>query len=209
MLARPAADRHVRRFLHRAAVRADPEPHRDAAHRSRVIAGNNILNALFMVVSALLAIILLSRPGFTIPQLFLVTALLNAAVAIYIFTLVPEFLMRFLVWLLIHSMYRVEQSRPGADSRRRAGGAGVQSRELRRCAAHRRRACRRPIRFVMYYKIFNMPVLNFIFRTGGTIPDRAPRRKTRSCSKRPTTRSRSALKQRRPGRHFPGRPHHR
>jgi hypothetical protein len=41
---------------------------------------------------------------------FLATALLNAVVAIYIFTLVPEFLMRFMVWLLIHSVYRLEKA---------------------------------------------------------------------------------------------------
>jgi MFS family permease len=81
----------------------------DESHRSRVIAGNNILNALFMVGAALLAILLLEF-GFTIPQLFLVTALLNAAVAIYIYTLVPEFTMRFLVWLLIHSVDRLDKS---------------------------------------------------------------------------------------------------
>ena len=83
-------------------IRSEP------SHRSRVIAGNNIINALFMVVAAALAIAC-SSSGLTIPQLFLVTALLNAAVAIYIYTLVPEFLMRFLVWLLVHTVYRLEK----------------------------------------------------------------------------------------------------
>jgi len=78
------------------------------SHRSRVIAGNNILNALFMVISAIFAMLLLGSAGFTIPQLFLVTALLNLVVTLYIFTVVPEFLMRFLVWMLIHTIYRVE-----------------------------------------------------------------------------------------------------
>ncbi|MEP6701766.1 MAG: MFS transporter, partial [Betaproteobacteria bacterium] len=78
----------------------------EPTHRARIIAANNILNALFMIVSALLGVALLSS-GFTIPQLFLVTAVLNAVVAIYIYSLVPEFLMRFLCWLLVHSIYRV------------------------------------------------------------------------------------------------------
>ena len=34
---------------------------------------------------------------------------MNAAVAAYIYRLVPEFLMRFLVWLLIHSVYRLRK----------------------------------------------------------------------------------------------------
>lgn len=70
----------------------------EASHRSRVIAGNNILNALFMVVAALLAIALLGA-GCSVPQLFLITALLNAGVAAYIYSLRPEFINRFFAWL--------------------------------------------------------------------------------------------------------------
>ena len=66
----------------------------EASHRSRVIAANNIVNALFMVVAALLAMMMLAQQ-FTVPQLFLVTAGLNAVVALYIYTVVPEYLNRF------------------------------------------------------------------------------------------------------------------
>ena len=79
----------------------------EPSRRSRVIAGNNILNALFMVIAALYAMVMLGQAGFSIPELFLATAILNAIVASYIFSLVPEFLMRFLVWILIHTIYRV------------------------------------------------------------------------------------------------------
>ena len=79
-------------------------------HRSRVIAGLNILDALFMVCAAIMAMLVLGPAGRSIPELFLITAILNAVVAIYIFTLVPEFLMRFLVWILIHTIYRVRVS---------------------------------------------------------------------------------------------------
>ncbi len=78
----------------------------DPKHVSRTIAGMNILNALFMVAAAGVAILLLGQ-GFSIPEMFLATALLNAVVAIYIFSLVPEFLMRFLAWMLIHTIHRV------------------------------------------------------------------------------------------------------
>lgn len=70
----------------------------EASHRSRVIAGNNILNALFMVAAAVLAIVLLGA-GCSVPQLFLITALLNALVAACIYTLRPEFITRFCKWL--------------------------------------------------------------------------------------------------------------
>jgi hypothetical protein len=78
----------------------------DPKHVSRTIAGMNILNALFMVGAAGVAVLLMGQ-GFTIPEMFLTTALLNAVVAVYIFSLVPEFLMRFLAWLLIHTIHRV------------------------------------------------------------------------------------------------------
>ena len=70
----------------------------EASHRSRVIAGNNILNALFMVVAAVLAIVLLGA-GCSVPQLFLITAILNTIIAAYIYTLRPEFINRFFKWL--------------------------------------------------------------------------------------------------------------
>jgi hypothetical protein len=79
----------------------------DPKHLSRTIAGMNILNALFMVAAAGVAIALL-KAGLTIPEMFLATAMLNALVAAYIFSLVPEFLMRFLAWMLIHTIHRVQ-----------------------------------------------------------------------------------------------------
>src|SRR6185295_16126460 len=77
------------------------------SHRARVIAANNILNAGFMVIAAVLAIVWLEVLRFSIPQLFILAAVLNAIVAIYIYSLVPEFLMRFLVWVLVNTMYRI------------------------------------------------------------------------------------------------------
>lgn len=137
--------------------------------RARVIAANNILNALFMVVSALVTIVLLSVVELTIPQLFLVVSLLNIAVNAYIFSIVPEFTMRFLIWLLSHSMYRVEHR----DLQRipDEGAALLVCNHVSFVDALLiAGAIRRPIRFVMYYKIYNLPVLNFIFRTAGAIP---------------------------------------
>ena len=140
----------------------------EQSHRSRVIAGNNILNAAFIVAAALLAIGLF-QAGLTIPQIFLVTALLNALVAIYIYTLVPEFLMRFLVWLLIHSVYRLEKR--GIENIPEEGAAMLVANhpsfvDALVIAA----ACRRPTRYVMDHHWFNTPLLRFIFRSTRSIP---------------------------------------
>ena len=143
---------------------------RTAEHeRSRVIAANNILNALFMVVSALLTILLLSVAKLTIPELFLVVSLMNIAVNTYIFRIVPEFSMRFMIWLLSHSMYRVQHK--NLELIPDEGAALLVCNHVSFVDALLiGGAVRRPIRFVMYYKIYNLPVLNFIFRTAGTIP---------------------------------------
>jgi 1-acyl-sn-glycerol-3-phosphate acyltransferase len=140
----------------------------DPAHRSRVIAGNNILNAAFIVAAAALAVGLFSA-GLSIPQLILVTALLNAAVALYIYLLLPEFLMRFLVWLLVHSVYRLEKS--GLERIPDEGAALIVANHVSFVdALVIAAACRRPVRFVMDHRIFKVPVLNFVFRTGKAIP---------------------------------------
>jgi len=138
-------------------------------HLSRVIAGLNILNALFMVIAAVLAMLMLGPAGFTIPDLFLMTAILNAVVAVYIFTLVPEFLMRFLVWMLIHTIYKVRIS--GEDNIPEDGAVIVASNHVSFVdPLIIGGMIRRPVNFVMYHKIYKIPLLNFIFRTGKAIP---------------------------------------
>jgi hypothetical protein len=73
---------------------------RSPAHqRAQVVAANNILNALFMVVSAVMAMALLSGLGLSIPQLFLVVSIMNLLVNAYLFHSVPEFGQRFVAWL--------------------------------------------------------------------------------------------------------------
>jgi 1-acyl-sn-glycerol-3-phosphate acyltransferase len=147
-----------------AIVQSRSEP----AHRSRTIAGNNILNAAFMVVAALLAIGLLAA-GLTIPQLILVIGLMNAAVAIYIYALVPEFLMRFMVWLLIHTVYRLRKF--GLEHVPEQGPAVLVCNHVSYVDALVISAgCRRPIRWVMDHRIFKLPLLSFFFRTAKAIP---------------------------------------
>lgn len=139
----------------------------EQSHLSRIVAGNNILNALFMVMSAAMAIVLL-KIGMTIAELLFLVAILNVVVGAYIFTVVPEFFMRFLVWLLIHSVYRV--SKRGLNNIPEEGPAVLVCNHVSYVDALIIAGCiRRPVRFVMYYKIYNLPVLNFIFRTAGAI----------------------------------------
>ncbi len=140
----------------------------EASHRARIIAANNILNAVFMIVASLMATALL-KAGLTLPQLFLVVGLMNAAVAAYVYGLVPEFLMRFLCWLLVHSVYRLEKQ--GLENIPERGPALVTCNHVSFVdALVISAACPRPIVFVMDHRIFRIPVLSFVFRTGKAIP---------------------------------------
>ncbi len=143
-------------------LRSSPE------HRARIIAANNILNALFMVVGALGAGSLLGA-GLSIPMLFGLAALLNACVAIYIYGLVPEFLLRFIAWLLVKAVYRLRGE--GLEAIPQEGAAVLVANHVSFAdAVIIMGASPRPIRFVMDHRIFKTPMLGFVFRHGGAIP---------------------------------------
>jgi 1-acyl-sn-glycerol-3-phosphate acyltransferase len=143
-------------------VRAEP------SHRARIIAANNILNAIFIIVAALMSKALLDS-GLSFPELFLVVGLMNAAVAGYIYMLVPEFLMRFICWLLIHSIYRLEKR--GLENIPEKGPAVLVCNHVSFVdPLVILAASPRPIRFVMDHNIFKTPIVSFVFRTGKAIP---------------------------------------
>jgi 1-acyl-sn-glycerol-3-phosphate acyltransferase len=137
-------------------------------HRARIIAANNILNSLFMIASSLLAIGLTSL-GVGIPGLFLTTALLNVVVAIYIYSLVPEFLLRFLAWVLVHTFYRIRLVDAGRIPAR--GAAVLVCNHVSFVdAVVIMSESPRPIRFVMDHRIFRSPLMGWLFRDVKAIP---------------------------------------
>jgi 1-acyl-sn-glycerol-3-phosphate acyltransferase len=140
----------------------------ERSHLSRIIAANNIINAIFMVGAFGLSIALL-KFGFSIPQLFLALALLNVLVAIYIYTLMPEFLMRFLAWIFVNIIYRVRPT--GINNIPEDGPAVVVCNHVSYMDPILLSASiKRPMRFVMYYKIFHLPLLRFLFQQAKAIP---------------------------------------
>jgi 1-acyl-sn-glycerol-3-phosphate acyltransferase len=137
-------------------------------HRARIIAANNILNALFMIASSIIAGVLL-KLGTTIPQIFLAVGLANAVVACYIFMLVPEYLLRFVAWVASRVVYRYKVT---GDANIPVHGAAILV-----CnhvsfidAVLLMAASPRPIRFVMDHRIFKVPVLGGLFRLAKAIP---------------------------------------
>ncbi len=138
-------------------------------NRSRIIAGLNIINALFMVMSGIFGVILLKGFGLDVSQVVLFTAILNAVVTAYIFWLVPEFLLRFAAWVLVHTIYRMRTK--GLDNIPDDGPALLVCNHVSFIdALVIGGSIARPVRFVMYHKIFNLPIAKWLFKSAKTIP---------------------------------------
>ena len=164
---RPGPAVALRRPVLGADVRADPVAQRAGAP-ARIIAANNILNALFMIASALMAGALLGA-GFTVPQLFLAVGVANALVAAYIFLLVPEYLLRFIAWIATHLIYRFEVE--GDEHIPTEGAAILVCNHVSFVdAVLLMAASPRPIRFIMDHQIFRIPVLGAMFKLAKAIP---------------------------------------
>lgn len=137
-------------------------------HRARIIAANNILNALFMVASAGVAGLLL-KAGLTIPQVFLAVGLANLLVAGHIFLLVPEYLLRFVAFLATRCVYRFRVA--GEEHIPQRGAAVLVCNHVSFVdAVLLMAASPRPIRFIMDHRIFTTPVLGALFRLAKAIP---------------------------------------
>jgi 1-acyl-sn-glycerol-3-phosphate acyltransferase len=106
---------------------------------------------------------------FTIPQVFLITGLLNAVVAFYIFMLMPEYLLRFVAFIVTRFVYRFKVR---GDQHIPTEGAAIL------VCNHvsfvdpvlLMAASPRPIRFIMDHNIFKMPVLGWFFKLAKAIP---------------------------------------
>ena len=139
-----------------------------STHRARIIAANNIMNALFMIVSSVLAGLML-KLQFSIPQIFLAVGIANALVATYIFLLMPEYLLRFIAFVLSRCVYRFKVS--GDEHIPTEGAAVLVCNHVSFIDAILLMAASpRPIRFIMDYRIFQTPVLGTIFRLAKAIP---------------------------------------
>lgn len=136
--------------------------------RSRIIAGNNILNALFMVVSSIFLTVLYGLK-LSVPQLFLIFALLNIAVTTYIYFIIPEFLLRFVCMLLSRFFYLLNVN----------GQNYIPDEEPCVLVCNHvsfvdwfliASGVKRPIRFVMHYSFWKIPFVKFIFKGAKVIP---------------------------------------
>ncbi|MDE1210493.1 MFS transporter [Vibrio aestuarianus] len=143
--------------------------------RAQVIAALNIYNSLFMVGSAILGIVCLTILELSIPQLFVILALLNLFVTLYLCLQVPMFLVRFLVWILTHTMYRVNHK--NLHHLPEKGGALIVCNHVSYMdALLLSGVCPRLIRFVMEEDYASLPPLRRFLKRAGVIPISASNR---------------------------------
>jgi 1-acyl-sn-glycerol-3-phosphate acyltransferase len=137
--------------------------------RARIIAANNILNALFMVGSAIFSIVLLTVFELSIAQTFGILAAMNLLIACYIYTKVPEFFLRFVVYLLTIILYRFKTH--NTQHIPEEGAALITPNHVSFVDwMFLLAASPRPIRFVIFAPIYYSPFLNWLFRAANAIP---------------------------------------
>ena len=146
----------------------------DDKNRSQIIAANNMLNAIFMVASAAIGILALVVIELTIPEYFLVLALMNIVVATYVYSRVPEFVLRFFIWMLGHTLYRVKDK--GLENIPETGPVVLVCNHVSFVDAMLIGGTyHRPIRFVMDRSIAEMKGLKTFFKIAKTIPICSPK----------------------------------
>jgi hypothetical protein len=140
----------------------------EPSQRARVVAGSNILGAAFMVISALEVTGLLAL-GLSIPWILAVLALQNAVVAFYVYGVIPEFLFRFVAWILSNVLYRLHST--GRENIPADGPALLVSNHVTFIDwLFIAGVCKRPARFVMHQDFLAIPGLGFVFRDAKVIP---------------------------------------
>ena len=133
-----------------------------------IVGAAGALWVLLAAVTAGAGALAVSR-GIGLRRLIGITALVNAAVAGYIYRLVPEFLLRLICWLLVHTLYRLQKVGPGQFPE--SGAALIVSNHVTFVdALVISAACRRPIHYIMDGAIFNAPIIRILARGMKAIP---------------------------------------
>jgi len=141
----------------------------DRAHLARTISVINIMNAIFLVSSGLAGMLFLGIMGLDIGSFFLVLSIMNLVVCCYVFFQIDEFVIRFMVWILSNTLYRVKQL--DLQHIPRQGSSVLVCNHVSFVDALLiAGACPRPIRFVMDHNIFKNRVLGWFFKAVNAIP---------------------------------------
>lgn len=143
--------------------------------RARMIAANNILNALFMVLSAAFGAVLIGVMEVTLHTFFASLAVISLITALVCAVLQARPMMRISIFVLVHMWYRLRIR--GIENIPDEGAAIVVCNHVSFMdALVMGGASPRPLRFLMDKPIYESPWLNWFFRMAGAIPVASERR---------------------------------
>jgi 1-acyl-sn-glycerol-3-phosphate acyltransferase len=144
------------------------QTHSCESQRSRIIAVNNIINSLFMVISGGLGIALAAL-GFGVLEIFKIVAVMNLIVTFYILTKIPHYFLRLVSWVLAHCVYRI--SKEDLDKIPEEGPALLVCNHVSFFDPPiLLGVLPRPARFVMWYGFYELPVAGRLFKWLRSIP---------------------------------------
>jgi acyl-[acyl-carrier-protein]-phospholipid O-acyltransferase/long-chain-fatty-acid--[acyl-carrier-protein] ligase len=136
--------------------------------KGRLVAFSNVLTFAAVLCAAGVPWLLSSVAGLSTAQVIFSTALVTVAGSAYVMSLLPDFLVRLVLWLLTNTIYRVRTV--GAENIPRQGALFVANHTSWVDFLLIGAACDRMVRFLMFRKYYEWPALNWFFRRMGTIP---------------------------------------
>jgi len=141
----------------------------DAANKGKIIAAATLLSWIGILLAAGVYFLLKAVLKFTPPQMFLFGAVLSLGASIYCLKLVPDSLLRFLLWCATHSIYRIRVL--GRDNIPEKGGALFVCNHVSFVdAVLLLSSTDRPVRFMMFKGTYELPYIKPLAKILGVIP---------------------------------------
>jgi acyl-[acyl-carrier-protein]-phospholipid O-acyltransferase/long-chain-fatty-acid--[acyl-carrier-protein] ligase len=141
----------------------------ESREKGRIIATNNIYNTLGMLLAT--AVFYACHDGLHIspPHIILAFGFVSLLITVYIVTVVDDFLIRFVLWLATHTIFRIRIV--GQENVPFRGPALLVSNHMSHVDGFLVGACvQRFIRFMVWKPYYQMKSLNWFFRKTRSIP---------------------------------------
>jgi acyl-[acyl-carrier-protein]-phospholipid O-acyltransferase/long-chain-fatty-acid--[acyl-carrier-protein] ligase len=141
----------------------------DSGEKGRIIATNNIYNTLGMLLAT--AVFYFCNDGLHIspPHIILIFGFASLAITVYIVTVVDDFMIRFVLWFVTHTIFRIRIL--GQENVPFRGPALLVSNHMSHVDGFLVAACvQRFIRFMVWKPYYELKALNWFFRKTKAIP---------------------------------------
>jgi 1-acyl-sn-glycerol-3-phosphate acyltransferase len=140
----------------------------ESGERSQIVAANNILNALFMVIASVILMAMFAAKR-SIPQIFFIFAVVNTILAYFTYKLIPQYFLRLALSILTRCFYKLEVN--GTENVPKQGPAIIACNHITFIDwAFLCTISKRPIRFIMHKDFVTLPLCGWFFKGGKIIP---------------------------------------